>query len=71
MGNSIRLYLASLAGATDVSAIDALAGASFATMSKALLLDLGMVTNDDGSALLLDNVEGIAWGLTLANGTGR
>ncbi len=38
-------------------------------MSKALLLDLGMVTNDDGSALLLDNVEGIAWGLTLANGT--
>ena len=31
-------------------------------MSKSLLLDLGTVKNDDGSALLLDNVEGITFG---------
>jgi hypothetical protein len=66
--NTIRLYLASLTGATDVSSIDALAGASYIPMSKSLLLDLDTLRNDDGSAPVLDNIEGITWGPTLANG---
>jgi hypothetical protein len=68
VGNSIRLYLASLAGATDVSGIAALAGASFTAMAKTLLLDLATLRNDDGSPLVLDNIEGVTWGPTLPNG---
>ena len=62
VGNSIRLYLTSTAGATDVAGLSSLAGASFTSMQKSLLLDLGTLRNDDGSALRLDNVEGISWG---------
>lgn len=61
-GNSIRLYLADATAATNVAGIDSLQGASFTEMSKTLLLDLGTLRNDDGSALVLDNVEGITWG---------
>jgi len=62
VGNNIRIYLSSTAGASDVSGLAALAGQSYQAMSKSLLLDLGTVKNDDGSALLLDNVEGITFG---------
>lgn len=62
VGNSIRLYLTDTAGATDVSSLSSLSGASFTSMQKTLLLDVGTLTNADGSALKLDNVEGITWG---------
>jgi len=68
VGNAIKLFLADMSGATDVSALGALAGASYTAMSKTLLLDLGTLLNDDGSSLILDNIEGITWGPTLANG---
>lgn len=62
VGFNIRLYLTDTVGATDVSSLASLQGASFNGMRKSLLLDLGTLRNDDGSALLLDNVEGITWG---------
>jgi hypothetical protein len=61
-GNSIRLYAVDARGATDVSGIDSLVGASFTAASKTLLADLSTLRNDDGSALALDNIEGITWG---------
>lgn len=61
-GNGIRIYLADARNATDVSGLDSLEGATFTPMSKELLLDLNTLTNDDGSPLLLDNIEGITFG---------
>jgi hypothetical protein len=62
VGNNIRIYLTETAGASDVSGLASLAGASYVAMRKTLLLDLGTLVNSDGSALKLDNVEGISWG---------
>ncbi|MCR5865423.1 esterase-like activity of phytase family protein [Aquincola sp. J276] len=62
VGFNIRLYLTDTVGASDVSSLASLQGASFSTMRKSLLLDLGTLRNDDGSALVLDNIEGITWG---------
>jgi hypothetical protein len=65
VGNSIRIYLSSISGASEVSGLDSLKGQSYQAMSKTLLLDLATVKNDDGSALLLDNIEGITFGPAL------
>jgi len=65
---SIRLYLTRTEGATDVSALDALEGASYQPMEKTLLLDLNALTNEDGTQLWLDNIEAISFGPTLPNG---
>lgn len=65
---SIRLYLTRTAGATDVSALDALQGAGYRVMHKSLLLDLTGLTNEDGSALWLENIEAISFGPRLENG---
>lgn len=65
---SIRLYLTRTAEATDVSALDSLHGASYRVMHKSLLLDLTDLTNEDGSALWLDNIEAISFGPHLENG---
>ncbi|MPZ46065.1 MAG: PEP-CTERM sorting domain-containing protein [Betaproteobacteria bacterium] len=62
VGNSIRLYYADARGATDIAGLDSLAGGSYTPMTKSLLLDLGALRNDDGSPLLLDNIEGITFG---------
>ncbi len=56
------------AGATDVSALPALEGASWQPMRKRLLLDLGTLLNDDGSALVPDNIEAVSWGPPSAAG---
>lgn len=61
IGNRIRIYNVSLAGATDVSALSALTGLE-TPVSKTLLLDL------DGLGIVLDNIEGITLGPTLPNG---
>ncbi|MBP6764323.1 MAG: esterase-like activity of phytase family protein [Rubrivivax sp.] len=61
-GNTIRLYQVDLRGATDVSGLESLQGASFTPVSKTLLLDLSTLQHDDGSLLALDNIEGITWG---------
>jgi hypothetical protein len=61
-GNTIRLYLVDARGATDVSGFDLTSGQPYTGVSKTLLLDLSTLRNDDGSALALDNIEGITWG---------
>ncbi|MFY7865942.1 esterase-like activity of phytase family protein [Roseateles sp.] len=61
-GNTIRLYYVDARQATDVSGLDSLKGETFTAMSKELLLDLSSLKNDDGSALALDNIEGITLG---------
>jgi hypothetical protein len=61
-GNTIRLYLVDARGATDVSGFDLSSGQPYTGVSKTLLLDLSTLRNDDGSALALDNIEGITWG---------
>jgi hypothetical protein len=61
-GNTIRLYLVDARGATDVSGFDLTSGQPYTGVSKTLLLDMSTLRNDDGSALALDNIEGITWG---------
>jgi hypothetical protein len=61
-GNTIRLYSVDARNATDVSGIASLTGASFTAATKTLLLDLSDLRHDDGTALALDNIEGITWG---------
>jgi hypothetical protein len=59
----IRLYLVALDGATDISGVAALAGATYKPLHKHLLLDL----NAAGLAKV-DNLEGMSWGPLLPNG---
>jgi hypothetical protein len=64
-GNNIRLYLTSLHDASNLLGIDDLDNAgTYTSMKKELLLDLGSLTNNDGSSLALDNIEAITWGET-------
>ncbi|MEG1115228.1 MAG: esterase-like activity of phytase family protein, partial [Janthinobacterium sp.] len=49
---------------TDVQAIPALAGASYVPARKRLLLDLEKL-----GLTRVDNIEGMAWGPRLANGS--
>lgn len=68
VGNAIRLYLADLTGATNVVGDASLAGDAFTSVSKSLVLDLASLTNNDNTAVLLDNIEGVTWGPLLPNG---
>lgn len=61
-GYTLRLYAVDARGATDVSGFDLTSGQPYTAATKTLLLDLGTLTNDDGSLLALDNIEGITWG---------
>ncbi|WP_026872564.1 esterase-like activity of phytase family protein [Inquilinus limosus] len=61
-GNSIRLYRADPALATDVSRLDSLFDGSWLAMPKTLLLDFGTL------GVALDNFEAMGWGPALANG---
>lgn len=64
-GNNIRLYLTSLSNASNLLGIDDLDNAvAYSKMSKELLVDLRTLSNSDGSALALDNIEAITWGET-------
>jgi len=61
-GNTIRLFHVDARAATDVSGLTSLAGASYSPVAKTLLADLSDFRHDDGSALALDNIEGITLG---------
>ncbi len=61
-GYTVRLYAVDARGATDVSSLDSLAGAAVTPVTKTLLLDLSDLRHDDGSALALDNIEGMTLG---------
>ena len=65
VGNTIRLVRTSItADTTDVSGLASLVGAAYTPMTRELLLE--MPISFEGVAL--DNIEGISWGETLANG---
>ena len=68
-GNTIKLYELDLAGATDVSALDSLQGATYTAASKRLVFDFNAGTGAGLSPAQLDNVEGMTWGPTLADGS--
>lgn len=61
-GNSIRLFHVDARGATDVSGLESLVGASYTPVTKTLMADLSDFRHDDGSPLALDNIEGITLG---------
>jgi hypothetical protein len=62
--NYIRVYMISTDGATDVSGIDALAGAEYTPVTKTLVVNF-----EDLGLPYVDNVEGMTWGPTLADGS--
>jgi 3-phytase len=61
-GMAIRLYRVTLAGATDVSGLDALDGVPSTPVRKTLLYDFAK------SGFVPDNLEGITWGPVLPDG---
>jgi hypothetical protein len=67
--NRIRLFRVSLAGATDVSHIDSLGGATYTPVQKTLLLDLSAVNGLSQELATLENFEGLAAGPVLADGS--
>lgn len=65
VGNTIRLVLTEIsADTTDVSSFASLAGTPYVPMSRELLLEMPITYE----GVTLDNIEGITWGHTLANG---
>jgi hypothetical protein len=62
VGNTIRLFEADLAAATDVASFDSLAGRGYVTATKTLVLDFASL------GIRLDNIEGMTWGPRLPNG---
>jgi hypothetical protein len=60
----IRIYAIDTTGATDIAAVPALANANYIPVTKRLIIDLAN-TPDLGH---VDNIEGISWGPTLADG---
>jgi hypothetical protein len=61
-GNSILLYHVDARNATDIAGIADLTGVAITSATKTLMLDLSSLTNDDGSALALDSIEGLTLG---------
>ena len=61
-GMSIRLYYADASGATDVTGWASIAGKNVRPVAKTLLLDLSQLVNDDGTPLVVDNIEGMTLG---------
>lgn len=65
VGNTIRLVRTTItADTTDVSGVASLVGASYTPMTRELLLEMPITYG----GVALDNIEGITWGETLANG---
>lgn len=65
VGNTIRLTLAEItADTTDVSSFASLTGVDYTPMRRTLLLEMPITYE----GITLDNIEGVSWGKTLANG---
>jgi hypothetical protein len=60
----IRLYAIDTTGATDIAAVPSLANANYIPVAKRLVIDLAK-TAEVGR---VDNIEGMSWGPTLADG---
>lgn len=66
-GNNVSIYLIDTQDATDTSNIASLKNQSFKAAKKTLVLDLATITDKLGSKQI-DNLEGLTFGPTLANG---
>ncbi|MEL6943888.1 MAG: esterase-like activity of phytase family protein, partial [Bacteroidota bacterium] len=64
IGNFVKIYKTTIGEATDISNLSALEGADYIPVKKELLLTI----NDLELANPVDNIEGMSWGPTLANG---
>jgi hypothetical protein len=65
VGNTIRLVKTTItAETTDVSGLASLVGASYTPMTREVLLEMPITFE----GVTLDNMEGMTWGETLANG---
>lgn len=62
VGNTIKLFLVDLRGATDVSGLDSLLGQKYVPAARRLLLDFKTLD------IRLDNTEGMTWGPRLSGG---
>jgi hypothetical protein len=62
-GFEIQIYRVSLAGATDVSGFEALAGRTYAPVRKILIYDFAR------AGFVPDNLEGMTWGPPLPDGS--
>ena len=62
VGNTLKLFLVDLRGATDVSRLDSLTGQKYVGATKRLLLDFKTL------GIRLDNTEGMTWGPPLPGG---
>ncbi|MDR7334489.1 esterase-like activity of phytase family protein [Roseateles asaccharophilus] len=60
--NTIKIFRIDTRGATDVSGWPTIKGREVVPVKRTMLLDLSSLTNDDGSVLALDNIEGITFG---------
>ena len=60
----IRIYAIDTTGATDIAAVPSLANANYIPVTKRLVIDLAK-TAEVGR---VDNIEGMSWGPTLADG---
>ncbi|MBT9538291.1 esterase-like activity of phytase family protein [Thiobacillus sp.] len=61
-GNTIRLFHVDARNATNIAGVVDLTGEIVTPAAKTLLLDLSTLTNDDGTPLALDNIEGLTLG---------
>jgi len=59
----VKVYEVSVLGATDISGVESLEGATFTPMRKRLVLDLGAIGVEP-----VGNFEGMSWGPALGNG---
>lgn len=62
-GNGLKIFEIDLSGATNVAGLASLIGQSYTAVTKTLVFDL------DALNIPLDNIEGISWGPTLADGS--
>jgi len=60
----IRIYAIDTTGATDIAAVPSLASANYIPVAKRLVIDLAKTAGIGP----VDNIEGMSWGPTLANG---
>jgi hypothetical protein len=65
VGNTIRLVRTTITSqTTDVSGVASLIGATYTPMTREVLLEMPLVYE----GIVLDDMEGMSWGQTLANG---
>ena len=66
-GNTVKIFLVDISNASDVSKINSLKSQTYTPAKKTLLFDFETIRNQLTKGIV-DNIEGITFGKTLANG---